>query len=396
MKGLVLCVLVWVFVLLCSVSGMTWEENRHLWEEALEDKGHVRLLAGGDLTGNLISDVVVLYKAPSSLGLVALIYEGGSYKNVPFDRSQVEFLTKADLEKIEGMEIRQGSLYLYTSLDVSQIAENLQGEHRAVVEFRYLRGALQLVYLETTGEIHGQRAQLFYDRRTGQVLYRYLAKPQEVGSPMSLYFFSYARVLADPVGRLGLDGDKSKWVLKGQEYELTSHPLGGTVTWGYNDWLDRRDLSARYFVGHHKTDIYLYVEVVDDVFRQNHAGDALLRGDHIELWWRDTDGNRFQIAISPGNFSTLVPEARLWFQGNRAVTNHPLETVDIFSKKTDTGYVVEVRIPIQIFGVSSVEELTRFTLLLSDADRGDRQEKTLASSSLIWADEASLGQIIWR
>ncbi len=393
-----LCVLT-IPLWLGSLVSAEWQEQMHLWRDLI-DPQHVSVIASGDLTGNGRQDIVVIHGLGSHQRMEALIGEGDGFRLVVFNAQSAEFLRPEHFAAIDDIAIVTGEIQAYLDYDISELVPELDGVQSTLLTFRYLDDAVTLTELTSTGFVDHtpeQRAHVFYDALKGEVFYRYLADSERVGDPRSYYYRRYSRVAA---GRLPypitVNANADKWAFLGRSYGLANVPLGAPINYGFNRWDDHRDLSAAYYVAWDDAAIYVLVQVTDDVFRQNLSGDALLRGDHIELWFGDDEDNRFQIALSPGNFADIAPESRLWFAGDRAVTNHLLPSVTVASRRTADGYCVEARIPIDTMGKSSVHQLTKFTLAVSDSDTADRQEKLLASSSLIWGQGRSLGEIAWH
>lgn len=220
---------------------------------------------------------------------------------------------------------------------------------------------------------------------------------KKIGAGAHYYFRNYSRVIAPQTGKaLPVDCDLNKWVLVARPQRIKNSPIGNVVMYGFEKWRSDYDLSGKYYMAYANQNIHLLVNVTDDVFRQNYAGDKSLRGDHIELWFARRNGAKYQINLNPGNFGTIPPEALLWFQNQSPVTNRKLKEIEIKSVRTGKGYVVEARIPVSLLHVSDIRELTNFTIVLSDSDAADRQEKIMGSSSLIWSNERSLGEVIWK
>lgn len=395
-------VLVFAWLLGPVGSGSTvsaeWQEHMDLWRHLI-DPQHVSVIAAGDLTGNGLQDIVVVHGLGSAQSLEALIREGDAFRLVSFDARSAEFLRPAHFAAIRSLSVVTGEIQAYLDYDIAELVPELSGVQSTLLTFRYLDDAVTLTQLTSTGivgQTPEQRAHVFYDALKGEVFYRYLADTERVGDARSYYYRRYSRVAA---GRLPypitINASPDKWAFLGRSYGLQNVPLGAPINYGFNRWDDHKDLSAVYYAAWDDAAIYVLVEVTDDVFRQNLAGDALLRGDHIELWFGDDDDNRYQIALSPGNFADIAPESRLWFSGSRAVTNYPLPSITVASRRTSDGYCIEARIPVDVMGKTSVHQLTRFTLAVSDSDTADRQEKLLASSSLIWGQGRSLGEISW-
>lgn len=190
--------------------------------------------------------------------------------------------------------------------------------------------------------------------------------------------------------------DEDKWILKAGSNRVDSSWMKMEVTYGFEKWKNDFDLSVKYYVAHDEENIYILAKVSDDIFRQNFSGDKGLRGDHLELWFGDESGNKYQIALLPGNFAAVKGEAMQWYLGSRAVSNKKVVNAVVAGKKSDNGYIIEAKLPISSIGISSLRDITRFTLAVSDSDSADKQEKLMASSSLTWGYDRSMGEIIWE
>lgn len=395
-----------LLVVCCSWTASAdeaWQASRHLWEDLLPDRGRVLHIAGGDINGDMKDDVVVTYDERSEHTMIALVTAGEEYIVAPFDERSAEFLTKSDVAAFEAMEVDAGLIHATMDFDPSRIARELVGFPElapATFSMQYRAGAIRLVDVVTSGKVGAKtvwnRAHLFYDVDSGEIFYRYLNEREVVGEAGSYIIRRYTRTVAQRIDQLRLNGDTKKWYVIANPQRVRNGPVGVPVRYGFEGWESHKDLSGEYFAAHDEKHVYLLVAVTDDRFRQHFSGDMAVLGDHIELWFGDEAGNRYQIALSPGDFDSIHPEALLWYDADRAVRETPLSSVAIVSRKTEEGYIVEARIPARVFGKDSVRALTRFTLALSDSDYADQQESLLATSSLVWAQSESLGEIVWR
>lgn len=400
MKGILGAVLVLCLAWTANASE-AWQTNRHLWEERLPDRANVALIAGGDINGDLRDDIVVTYRERSAHDMLALVSVGEEYAVAEFDALRGDFLRDSDFGAFERIEVRDGLITVYTEFDVARIDRRLSGVTPTMVELRYVGDKLRPVGVVSTGEVRfgdNERAtaHLFYDVERGEVFFRYLSTEERVGEARYYLQWRYSRTVANKVNGLNLNGDKNKWYLISKPQLLQNGPIGSPITHGFERWHDHRDLSAEYFLAHDEKHVYILVDVRDDVFRQNFSGDQSLRGDHVELWFGENTGARYQIALNPGDFDSIEPEAMLWYFRDGTESERPLKKVDVVSRRTEEGYRIEARIPVSVFGRYSTRVLPLFTLSVSDSDEEDRQEKLLSSSSLIWSQSWTLGRIIWR
>lgn len=178
-----------------------------------------------------------------------------------------------------------------------------------------------------------------------------------------------------------IDGDLSDWL--GTTYDTEE------IVFGASNWTGKEDLSARYFIGWDDSNLYLGVDVTDDSFVQVSRGRYMYKGDEVEIQLDANLGSDFstvvlnsddlQIGLSPGNFSSLKPEAYRWFPRN---VEGYLTSPIIAAKRTDYGYALEAKIPWVIFGVTPVDDARfGFALSLSDNDlAGTAIQQSMISS----------------
>lgn len=152
---------------------------------------------------------------------------------------------------------------------------------------------------------------------------------------------------------------------------LSSPPLidGSLDEWGvapvfestylvyqFSGWDGTDDLTAWWRLAWDVNNLYIGVEVTDDVHVQTQTGNQIFRGDSVDMQF---DTNRegdlsselspddFQITFSPGDFSTLPPSAAR-FQGTASgqILDAPGgHHVNVQSQQTATGYRIEAAIP---------------------------------------------------
>ena len=132
---------------------------------------------------------------------------------------------------------------------------------------------------------------------------------------------------------------------------------------------------------------YFAVQVVDDVFVQNYTGAQINNGDSVTLVF-DTDlevdfnipfynSDDFHIDFSPGNFAGLKPEAFIYFP-----SRNPMG-IEIASKRTSNGYIIEAKIPWENFVNFFAEDMDviGFTASIFDTDHLESTELVVSSSS---------------
>jgi hypothetical protein len=121
-------------------------------------------------------------------------------------------------------------------------------------------------------------------------------------------------------------------------------------------WDGSDDLEATWRLAWDATNLYVGVEVIDDVHVQTQSGNQIFRGDSVDM---QIDTNRdgdygpqlspddFQFTLSPGDFAALPPSA---FRSQGTMGGQILDApgghhVTITAQPTAVGYNVEAAIP---------------------------------------------------
>ncbi len=154
------------------------------------------------------------------------------------------------------------------------------------------------------------------------------------------------------------------------------------VVYGAEQWRGPQDLSADFLVGWDPQALYLALWVTDDVYAQNAAGYQLYQGDEIEIAFDgdlfgdfeqdDLNADDVLLGISPGfGEPGQRTEAYLWFpEGQRGPRS---TSVGIAARRTDNGYVAEIRVPWETLGVTpQAGGYYGFALRISDNDAPDQ------------------------
>lgn len=192
------------------------------------------------------------------------------------------------------------------------------------------------------------------------------------GLPVIADFFS-----APPV----IDGDLSEW--DANQYGANQ------ITYGAGAWTGGSDASATYSLGWDSANLYAAVRVTDDTFVQVASGRTMYKGDSAEILF-DADllgdfsgstlsSDDFQLGFSPGNFNTVAPSAYRWFPASQEGS---LSSAEVMAARTDSGYILEIRVPWAVFGTSPVSNRHYgFVLSISDDDStGTAVQQSLVSS----------------
>ncbi len=134
------------------------------------------------------------------------------------------------------------------------------------------------------------------------------------------------------------------------------------------------------------TAFYFAVEVTDDIVNQIYAGNQINNGDSITLVFDTALSDDFnipfynsddsQIDFSPGNFSGIPAEAFIYFPSKSS------KGIEIKSSQNNQGYIIEAKVPWEIFvsyGPTDLDVLG-FTASIFDTDNLDSTELAVSSS----------------
>lgn len=146
-----------------------------------------------------------------------------------------------------------------------------------------------------------------------------------------------------------IDGALSEW--PGEPLHVSAFRVFAVQNWDGSD-----DLEAMWQLSWDGDNLYLGVEVIDDIHVQTQSGNQIFRGDSVDVQF---DTNRagdlgdglspddFQITFSPGDFATLPPSA-FRFQGtdNGRILDAPGgHHVTVASRRSAQGYTLEAAVP---------------------------------------------------
>jgi len=142
---------------------------------------------------------------------------------------------------------------------------------------------------------------------------------------------------------------------------LTDWPEIGTMTSAFRvynaeGWDGSADLTAVWHLAWDSDNLYVGVEVTDDIHVQTQTGNQIFRGDSVDMQL-DTDRatdyaprlspDDFQVNLSPGNFTDLPPSAFL-FRGtddNQILDAPGQHSIVVAAQPVEGGYVLEAAIP---------------------------------------------------
>lgn len=227
------------------------------------------------------------------------------------------------------------------------------------------------------------------EEKKEQILASSTYRPQNT-IPVGVPIFSY-KCYSPPV----IDGNFAEW----DKFEKFSN-FEPTIK--KENYTTHTDVSGTFYSCWDNDNFYFVVQVVDDVFSQNHNGNQLNKGDSITIVF-DTElaedmqipfynSDDYQIDFSPGNFSSIFAESYMSWPSNA-----PARGANIASTKLANGYVLEASIPWYNFinYLPSDGSVIGFTVSILDTDNLDTTELVLSSSSVFDINNAStLGTLV--
>lgn len=198
------------------------------------------------------------------------------------------------------------------------------------------------------------------------------------------------------------------------------------VTKGSYYWFGERDASMSIRSSFDENFIYLSFYITDDTYVPKNCPNCL--GDELVLWFdfnpvassmdrlfkkfknwlsprNKPDENTYQIQISLGNFIDIPPEI-LSFNSSATLDEtqkSSLNKIKIFSNPTDSGLVVKIRLPFELFGyqVSPMNKeevvIVGLTAVYNDVDNEYRPEETslIATSLFEEGKPSTFGELVF-
>jgi hypothetical protein len=199
-----------------------------------------------------------------------------------------------------------------------------------------------------------------------------------------------------------LDGRLNEW--SGLEYEISHefHDKEGNMS---GNWRGPSDLYGRFYAQWDVDNLYLGIEVTDDIHVQIEQGRLMFKGDEVEIQidtnlesdfsdtnLSDDDG---QIGLSAGDFDARNPEAYIWRLNGKERSESDIQ---VAAERTNNGYILEAVIPWwTLGGQPKLETAVGFTLCLSDNDvTNTAQQQTLLCTipGRRWGDPTTWGTLI--
>ncbi len=171
-----------------------------------------------------------------------------------------------------------------------------------------------------------------------------------------------------------IDGDAADWA--GLPVYSSPHLVFNADSWDGSD-----DLAASWQVSWDDANLYLIVNVADDMHVQTQTGNQAFRGDSVEL---QIDADRagdygpaispddFQLSLSPGDLAGLPPGA-FRFQGTSAgamLDAAAPHSIAVSATPNGAGYVLEAAIPWRDLGLTPAAGLViGLAVNINDNDR---------------------------
>ncbi|GFP19589.1 hypothetical protein HKBW3S03_01094 [Candidatus Hakubella thermalkaliphila] len=198
-----------------------------------------------------------------------------------------------------------------------------------------------------------------------------------------------------------IDGNLDEWMEELVPAILETHPIS-QPTYLPENYTNPSDLSGTFMVAYDEERLYLAIRVIDDVFSQPFQGSDLFKGDSIiisldtdlqgDFYERANNLDDYRVGLSPGDFSSLSPEAYIWV---------PQETrgdeISVASSQTSNGYIIEAAIPWWNFQNFEVEDgkAIGFDISINDKDFLEERELAISSSpSYLENDPTSFGTLV--
>jgi hypothetical protein len=148
---------------------------------------------------------------------------------------------------------------------------------------------------------------------------------------------------------LKIDGDLADW----PQVEIVQSAFR---VYSAEGWDGTADLTAVWHLAWDSDNLYLAVEVTDDIHVQTQTGNQIFRGDSVDVQL-DTERaadyaprlspDDFQFTLSPGNFGDLPPSAFL-FRGtseNQILDAPGQNRIVVAARQVGEGYVLETAVP---------------------------------------------------
>lgn len=197
-----------------------------------------------------------------------------------------------------------------------------------------------------------------------------------------------------------IDGDLAGWG------NTPSYPAIYPV-YVISDWDGSDDLQGYWRLAWDDLALYVGVVVIDDVHVQMASYGEIFLGDSVEIqidveleadYGSVLTPDDFQLALSPGDFQTRMPQAWQWQATAAGHMESSAHKMRVAAVQTKQGYVLEAEIPWQGLGVRPAAGLTvGIALNINDNDTvGSKRQEMMKShiASRSHGDPSSWGTLI--
>lgn len=395
-----------VFLVLASGSACSpviRKSHSALWNSLLKEKKSICLMVGGEFNGDITDDIAVIYKKGKDTGLTVFLAERNGFRAIRFHKENMDFIDRTDLTNARSMIMGNNRIEIVMPFDMKRILPSVRAGGPAALSFIYIcdRVRLETVTANVTresgvspgGRPGVQTAHFWYNAVTGRL---FLRTPVQ-GKPGSFDSRFYYRFVAGRMKKAGLIGDTTRWMRSSCVVRLENSPEMNIVGYGYDKWKGSHDISGDIYAGYDDEYFLVHACVRDDIIRQEIPDNGALQGDHVGLYFASGAESRIRIGLYPGDFKSIKPQAYIIREKNGQAAALLLDKAVLFSRKTETGYILEAKIPAEYLPPSYIgNPRSLFTAALHDADRTAMPEKGLFSSSLAGSGEESMGRIVWK
>ncbi|MGL4610506.1 MAG: sugar-binding protein [Trueperaceae bacterium] len=191
---------------------------------------------------------------------------------------------------------------------------------------------------------------------------------------MLLVSFSFAQESVSATNAtITVDGDLADWT-----GEPTVSLDLSMISKDQPDITDENDYSAQVYVSYDDENMYLGANVLDDATVFERGGDQLYQTDALEFW---LNNNQYAVAMSEGQ-AVLHQFSFGGVQGDLSATQVAFEY-------TDTGYALEVAIPLAVVSEAAGSDIAAGASLPFALGGDDTDTPGLAE------EEAREGQLYW-
>jgi hypothetical protein len=134
------------------------------------------------------------------------------------------------------------------------------------------------------------------------------------------------------------------------------------LVYSVNGWDGTDDVAATWRLGWDSSNLFVAVQVEDNMHVQMQTGNEIFKGDSISLqldsnlasdFGPELSPDDYQVNLSPGDFDNIAPSA-FRFRGNSrgGAVDAPGHGIAVAAQQTEQGYSLEAAIPWQDIGVT--------------------------------------------